>query len=143
MNNTGRTVEPVMPNRVPRVTAGFWLIKLLAATVGETATDFLTVDLGLGPIATGLIRAGIIAAVAAAFYAQAMNGILAFWIAYIVTRPFGASIGDLQSQPADAGGMTLGTIVTSAAFLAAIGALILYASLTRSGTEIVPAVRRG
>ena len=60
-----------------------------------------------------------------------MNAVLAFWIAYILTRPFGASIGDYLSQPKADGGLGLGTVVTSALFLTAILAVVVFLTITR------------
>ena len=62
---------------------------------------------------------------------------LAFWLAYILTRPLGASIGDYLSQPTGDGGLGLGTVVTSAIFLGAILALVIYLTVTHSD-EIPP-----
>ena len=58
-----------------------------------------------------------------------LDGILAFWLAYILTRPLGASFGDLLSQPVEYGGMGLGTTITSVLFLAVIVAIVLYMTL--------------
>jgi hypothetical protein len=67
--------------------------------------------------------------------------VLAFWIAYILTRPLGASTGDLLSQPRADGGLGLGTTVTTVAFLVAILAVVVFLSVTkRDVTEAVPAV---
>ncbi len=60
-----------------------------------------------------------------------LNAVLAFWLAYILTRPLGASIGDGLSQPTHDGGLGLGTIGTSAIFLSAILALVVYLARTR------------
>jgi uncharacterized membrane-anchored protein len=60
-----------------------------------------------------------------------MNAVLAFWLAYILTRPLGASIGDFLSQPRADGGLGLGTTVTSIIFLAAILLVVVYLSITR------------
>ncbi|MDB5536984.1 MAG: hypothetical protein JWQ65_1859, partial [Devosia sp.] len=57
------------------------------------------------------------------------DAILTFWLAYILTRPLGASFGDLLSQPMEYGGLGLGTIITSVIFLAVIAALVIYMSL--------------
>ena len=58
-----------------------------------------------------------------------LNAVLAFWLAYILTRPLGASLGDLLSQAQTYGGLGLGTIITSVAFLAVIIALVTMLSL--------------
>ncbi len=70
-----------------------------------------------------------------------LNAILAFWIAYILTRPLGASIGDYLSQPRDEGGLALGTLITSAVFLVLIAAVIGHLTLTHSD-QIEVAERR-
>ena len=65
--------------------------------------------------------------------------ILGFWLAYIFTRPLGASFGDFLSQPAEYGGLGLGTVITSAIFLAVISAIVVYMSMTREGEELAAA----
>jgi uncharacterized membrane-anchored protein len=60
-----------------------------------------------------------------------LNAVLAFWIAYILTRPLGASLGDYLSQPPDKGGLGLGTVGTSALFLVTILVLVTYPAVTR------------
>jgi hypothetical protein len=60
-----------------------------------------------------------------------VNAVLAFWIAYILTRPLGASLGDYMSQPRHAGGLALGTVVTSALFMAAIVVVVVFLTITR------------
>ncbi len=62
---------------------------------------------------------------------QSTNAVLAFWLAYILTRPLGASIGDFLSQPRTDGGLGLGTTATSAIFLAAILGLVVFLSVTK------------
>jgi len=89
------------------------------------------------------IFAGLIAAVTAAHYIfksmlaaehrhQTRNAVLAFWLAYILTRPLGASIGDFLSQAQTDGGLGLGTTVTSFIFLGLILALVIYLTFTRT-----------
>ena len=73
----------------------------------------------------------MIAVVSVAHVRFALNAILTFWIAYILTRPLGASIGDYLSQPKADGGLGLGTTVTSVLFLTAILAVVIFLSITR------------
>lgn len=68
----------------------------------------------------------VIGFIALAYYYRKMGPVLAFWIAYLLTRPLGASVGDYLSQGRDAGGLALGTVGTSAVFLATILALVVY-----------------
>ncbi len=85
---------------------------------------------GLGYLTTGLLFAGIIGAIAFGYFALKLDGIAAFWLAYILTRPLGASFGDLLSQPIEHGGLGFGTIVTSLLFLGCIVSIVIYMSTT-------------
>ena len=85
------------------------------------------------------IFAGLIAVAAIAHARFGLNAIVAFWFAYVLTRPLGASIGDYLSQPVSAGGLGLGTVVTSYVFLGAILALVIYLSVTRRDEVREPA----
>ena len=69
-----------------------------------------------------------------AYYTFGLDSVWAFWIAYVLTRPFGASCGDLLSQAPKDGGLDLGTVGTSALFVAVIVALVGYLSYTHSDT---------
>ena len=91
---------------------------------------------GLGYLSTGVLFAMIIASLAFGYFFLQLDPILGFWLAYIFTRPLGASFGDLLSQPAEYGGIGLGTIITSALFLATIIVLVGYMSLTGRGKEV-------
>ena len=75
--------------------------------------------------------------------ASELNAILAFWVAYILTRPLGASIGDYLSQPVEETGLGLGTILTSVIFLAAILALVVYLTITKRDLIAVSAAEAG
>jgi uncharacterized membrane-anchored protein len=73
----------------------------------------------------------MIALVTIAYYVFKANAVLAFWIAYVLTRPLGASFGDYLSQATTDGGLGLGTVVTSVLFLSSITGLVLYLSISR------------
>jgi uncharacterized membrane-anchored protein len=109
---------------------------LFTFSLGTASGDLLAETMDLGYLATGFIFAGMIAAITAA-YLLGLNGILAFWLAYIFTRPLGASFGDLLSQPVEYGGLGFGTIVTSLMFLGTIAAIIIYMTITKDGEEAV------
>ena len=223
-----RLTTRTMLNKVPEVTLAFWLVKIMATTVGETAADYLAVNLGFGLTATSLIMTAvligalvlqfgqkryvpwsywlavvlisivgtlvtdnlvdnfgvslitttivftlalaatfllwfrtegtlsihsvfttrreawywlailfglIIASLAVGYFFLGLDPILGFWLAYIFTRPLGASFGDLLSQPTQYGGMGLGTIITSALFLTAIIMIVAWMSLSHDGEE--------
>jgi uncharacterized membrane-anchored protein len=118
--------------------AFYWLTILFTFALGTAAGDLVAEHFALGYMATGILFGMIIASITAGYYALKLDGIWVFWIAYIFTRPLGASFGDLLSQPSDYGGFGFGTIITSAMFLSAITAIVIYMSATREGQEIVP-----
>lgn len=111
--------------------AFYWLAILFTFALGTAAGDLVAEKLGLGYLVSLLMFGGLIAAVVIACFRFKLNGILAFWIAYILTRPLGASMGDYLSQPHDLGGLGLGTVGTSALFLCAILALVVYLAATK------------
>lgn len=120
----------------------YWLAILFTFALGTAVGDWVSEEMGLGYVQAGLIFAAIIAVIAAGFYLRKIGPILAFWLAYILTRPVGASIGDLLSQPVEYGGLGFGTIVTSAMFLACIVLIVVYMTL-RHELEAAPApIRR-
>ncbi|MDN5787081.1 hypothetical protein [Pseudorhodobacter sp.] len=120
--------------------AFYWLAILFTFALGTAAGDLVAEHFALGYMATGILFSMIIASITAGYFFLKLDGVWAFWIAYIFTRPLGASFGDLLSQPGEYGGLGFGTIVTSAMFLSAIVAIVIYMSATREGQEIVPNV---
>ncbi|MBI2717389.1 MAG: hypothetical protein HY245_04500 [Rhizobiales bacterium] len=114
----------------------YWLAILFTFSLGTASGDLVSESFGTGYFYAGVVFAVVIAAIAAAYYAGVMNGILAFWLAYIFTRPLGASFGDYLSQPPEYGGLGLGTIATSWLFLGTIAAIILYMTATGQGREM-------
>ena len=111
--------------------AFYWLAILFTFALGTAAGDLVAETFQLGYLVAALMFSGVIAIVAIAYWYLNLNPVLAFWIAYILTRPLGASIGDFLSQPIDDGGLGLGTIVTSALFLIAILASVIYLTVTK------------
>lgn len=123
--------------RTTRREAFYWLAILFTFALGTAAGDLVAEKFALGYMATGILFGMIIVSITSGYYMLKLNGVLAFWIAYIFTRPLGASFGDLLSQPTEYGGMGLGTIITSAIFLAAIVAIVAYMTKTKEGREEV------
>jgi uncharacterized membrane-anchored protein len=106
--------------------AFYWLAILFTFALGTAAGDLVAEKFGLGYLATGILFGMIIASLALGYFVLGLDAILGFWLAYIFTRPLGASFGDLLSQPKDYGGLGFGTIITSALFLAAIAGIVVY-----------------
>jgi uncharacterized membrane-anchored protein len=117
--------------RTPRREAFYWLAILFTFALGTAGGDMLSEQLGFGYFAAVLIFAAAIGVVAVLHWGLKVNAVLTFWLAYILTRPLGASIGDFMSQPRADGGLGLGTTATSVIFLAAILALVVYLTVTR------------
>jgi uncharacterized membrane-anchored protein len=111
--------------------AFYWLAILFTFALGTAAGDLVAEGLSLGYLVSALMFAALIGVVTVAHYFFKLNAVLAFWIAYILTRPLGASIGDYLSQPRDEGGLGLGTVATSAIFLVTILSLVIYLTKTR------------
>ncbi|MDX6725745.1 MAG: hypothetical protein QOK49_550 [Baekduia sp.] len=116
----------------------YWLAILFTFALGTAAGDLSAEKLDLGYAVSIAIFGGLIALVTAAHYALNLNPVLAFWLAYILTRPLGASIGDEMSQNSKKyGGLGLGTTGTSYIFLGCILALVVFLSVTRrDATEV-------
>lgn len=116
----------------------YWAAILFTFAMGTSVGDLMAERLDLGYGQAAILFFAMIGAVALLYYVLKLDGILCFWIAYILTRPLGASMGDLLAKPSIAGGLGWGTVVTSIVFLGVILALVLYLTLTRAD-EIKPA----
>lgn len=112
--------------------AFYWLTVLVTFALGTAAGDWTLELTGWSPGPAVLLPAGLIAAVLVAWKLGA-GPVLTFWLAYILTRPLGANLGDFLGSSPDDGGLGLGTLGTSVLFLAAICVTVGY--LTRKGTS--------
>jgi uncharacterized membrane-anchored protein len=111
-----------------RVEIFFWIAVLISNSLGTAFGDFLSDTVGLSYIYGALVTAGIIGLVVLLHYLTRINGILLFWIAFIFTRPFGATFGDLLTKPIAKGGLDLGTIPSTLITATAIILLIIFTS---------------
>src|SRR3954451_11080973 len=117
--------------------AFYWLAILCTFALGTAAGDLLSEQVNLGYLTSAALFGTAIAAVAVAWRYLGANPVLTFWVAYILTRPLGASIGDYLAQSHKHGGLGLGTTRTSQLFLGAILALVLYLSVSKRDIDIV------
>ena len=106
----------------------YWAAILFTFALGTATGDLFAEAFKLGYAQATLIFGGVIAIIALSYRYWGMNAVLAFWAAYILTRPLGAAMGDLLSQPAVKGGFGFGTVGTSMLFLSIITSLISYLS---------------
>jgi len=111
--------------------AFYWLVILFTFALGTAAGDLLAETIDLGYLLSAIIFGALIASVALSHFVFKVNAILAFWLAYILTRPLGASIGDYLSQDLSNGGLGLGTVTTSMIFFATILVTVIYLTITK------------
>jgi uncharacterized membrane-anchored protein len=112
--------------------AFYWLAILFTFALGTAAGDLVAEQYSLGYGPSIALWGGIIALITLAHYAWKLNAVLAFWLAYILTRPLGASIGDFMSQHSKKyGGLGLGTTGTSYIFLGCILGLVVFLTVTK------------
>ena len=109
--------------------AFYWIAILFTFALGTAAGDLISEGIGLGYVIGTILFAALIGIIVVARFVFHANAVFCFWAAYILTRPLGASIGDLLSQqPAD-GGIGVGTTATSIVFLVVIIALATYLAI--------------
>ena len=109
----------------------YWLAILFTFALGTAAGDLIAESFKLGYPLSALLFASGIGVVTFLYYKLNLNAVLAFWIAYILTRPLGASLGDYLSQAKDDGGLGLGVVITSLIFLVAILSTVIYLVVTK------------
>ncbi len=106
----------------------YWGAFLIANTLGTAAGDFMADDLELGFLLSAAIVGGLLLLTALVHYRTRISGVFLFWVAFVLTRPFGATFGDLLTKSREEGGVAFGTYGASAVF-----ALILAVALWREG----------
>src|SRR4051812_37092348 len=111
--------------------AFYWLAVLFTFALGTAAGDLTAERLALGYLLSAVLFAVVIGVVTLGHFRFGLGAVPAFWIAYILTRPLGASLGDFLSQDRSSGGLGLGTTVTSFIFLTAILVVVAFLSITR------------
>ena len=112
----------------------YWAAILMTFALGTAAGDLATEALGWG-FNIGVLAFGAMIAAAAGAYYLGVNSVLTFWIAYILTRPLGASLGDLMAQAKTYGGLGMGTVFTSLVFLTVIIGFVAFATLSEPASE--------
>ncbi|MDD2719734.1 MAG: hypothetical protein PHH47_00310 [Gallionella sp.] len=109
----------------------YWAAILFTFALGTAAGDLVAEGLNLGYATSAVMFGSMIGAVMIGYYGFKLNAITSFWVAYILTRPLGASIGDYLMQPNANGGIGLGAALTNAVFLVGIVGLVVYMTVTR------------
>ena len=107
----------------------YWIAILFSNTLGTALGDFLADDSGLGFLGGAALIGGLLGLLVLASYFTSLNRVLLFWVAFVLTRPFGATFGDLLTKPIEKGGLDFGTIGSS---LVLAGLLATFIAYTRS-----------
>lgn len=115
----------------------FWLAVLFSNSLGTAFGDFLSDNLGFSYLMGAIITGSIIIVVVALHYLTKINHILLFWIAFIFTRPFGATFGDFLTKPLEKGGLDLGTLNASLVSIGMMTALIILSHQQLRRKEVV------
>ncbi|HXE19918.1 MAG TPA: hypothetical protein VN629_10025 [Castellaniella sp.] len=104
----------------PQVEAFYWITIMFSQTLGTALGDWTADSAGLGYTGAAIVFAGLLVLVAAAYYWTATSRTLLFWIAFVLTRPLGAVVGDFLDKPLSSGGLALSRYGASAVLLATI-----------------------
>jgi len=116
----------------------YWITVLFSNSLGTAFGDFLSDNLSLSYMGGALVCAGIIIVVVLLHYLTRINHIILFWIAFVFTRPFGATFGDLLTKPMPKGGLNLGTAHASLVTLFLLVLMLIYATVSmnkKTGTH--------
>jgi uncharacterized membrane-anchored protein len=124
--------------RTPRREAFYWATVLATFALGTATGDMTAKTLGLGYLTSGIVFSLAFAVVAVAHWKFGLNSILAFWIAYVLTRPVGASFADYLAFPKSVGGLNTGHAPVALVLTVIIVCLVAYLAKTRIDVEQVP-----
>jgi uncharacterized membrane-anchored protein len=106
----------------------YWIAILVSNTLGTALGDFLSDSSGLGFLGGALLIGGLLALVLLATFFTKASRVLLFWIAFVLTRPFGATVGDVLTKPREKGGLALGTAGSSAVLAAILVLFVAWAT---------------
>lgn len=104
----------------------YWVAILFSNTLGTALGDFLADDSGLGFMGGAAFIGGLICLVALAAYFTRLNRVMLFWVAFVLTRPFGATCGDLLTKPIAKGGLNFGTVGSSLILASLLATFVIY-----------------
>lgn len=105
----------------------YWFAILFSNTLGTALGDFLADDSGLGFMGGALLIGTAIAVVVVLHYTTKLSSVMLFWVAFVLTRPFGATLGDVLTKPHEKGGLDFGTVGSSLVLLSILVALVIWA----------------
>ncbi|WP_409416366.1 hypothetical protein [Flavobacterium sp. PS2] len=113
----------------------YWTAILFSNTLGTALGDFLADNTGLGFLGGALLIGSLLLLMILAYYFLKISHIVLFWLAFILTRPFGATFGDLLTKPVEKGGLNLGTIGSSSLLFVILSGLIIFSTFKDQQTK--------
>ena len=113
----------------------YWTAILFSNTLGTALGDFLADDSGLGFMGSAALISVLLAFVLAAHYRTRVSKVTLFWVAFVLTRPFGATFGDILTKPPEKGGLDFGTIGSSLVLVSILGIVMVYTALKKKKQE--------
>lgn len=116
----------VYPVTNKKVELFYWVAILFSNSLGTAFGDFLSDTIGLSYLQGAMVTAGVIVVVVLLHYSTKISHLVLFWVAFIFTRPFGATFGDLLTKPSTQGGLDLGTIPATLVSITILGLLVFY-----------------
>ena len=117
----------------------YWITILFSNTLGTALGDFLADDSGLGFMGGAALISGLLGLILAAYYFTKISRIALFWIAFVLTRPFGATFGDILTKPPEKGGLDFGTIGSSLVLLSILAVFVIYTHYSEKKVQIAKA----
>jgi uncharacterized membrane-anchored protein len=115
----------------------YWAAILVSNTLGTALGDYLADDSGLGFSGGAILIGSLLLITVLAYYFTQISRIFLFWIAFVLTRPFGATFGDLLTKPTEKGGLDFGTIGSSAILFSILIVLVVYTTLATNTIKII------
>jgi uncharacterized membrane-anchored protein len=114
----------------------YWTAILISNTLGTALGDYLADDSGLGFAGGALLIGSAIAVVVLAKFYTRISTVLLFWVAFVLTRPFGATLGDFLTKTHEKGGLDFGTVGSSLVLAAVLVVLVAFAAKARRAEEV-------
>lgn len=114
--------------RTPKAELFYWIAILFSNTLGTALGDFLADDSGLGFLGGAGLIGGLLVVITLVAYTTKLNRVLLFWLAFVLTRPFGATFGDLLTKSHEKGGLDFGTIGSSLVLASILVILVFFTS---------------
>lgn len=118
----------------------YWTAILFSNTLGTALGDFLADSSGLGFMGGALLIGALLALVVFAYYFTQISRVVLFWIAFVLTRPFGATFGDVLTKPVASGGLNLGTVGSSIVLGSLLVIFVVYTTIKHKQVASEPEV---